>query len=95
MNCSVCNILCIKPDGLHISANNIANIKDDGTIICTACLSIVDMMGSTMKNDNIPIKEEPKVIKNNSTNSVFCPKCKERFSTQVCNCGFKNPLFRK
>jgi hypothetical protein len=50
------------------------------------------MMGSETKIK----KEEPKIVKTiNATNSVFCPKCKERFSTQNCKCGFKNPLFRK
>jgi hypothetical protein len=96
MKCSICNILCINPNGLCISSNNIATVKEDGTIICSGCLSVLDMMGSTIKNDNTTIKEENvKVIKINSINSVFCPKCKDRFSNQVCKCGFKNPLFRK
>ena len=91
MNCTVCNIICIKPDENYKSSNNIANIRN-GSIVCNACVSVLDMMGSETKIK----KEEPKIVKtNNSTNSVFCNKCKERFSTQACKCGFKNPLFRK
>lgn len=91
MNCSICNIICIKPDEKYKSSNNIANIRN-GSIICNACLSVIDMMGSETKIK----KEEPKIIKTAITsNSILCPKCKERFSSQICNCGFKNPLFRK
>ena len=30
-----------------------------------------------------------------SSTSVYCAKCKDRFTTRLCKCGFKNPLFRK
>ena len=30
-----------------------------------------------------------------SVSSVYCLKCKDRFSTKVCKCGFKHPLYRK
>ena len=91
MNCTVCNIVCIKSDEFNNSSNNVANIRN-GSIICNTCISVLDMMGSETKIK----KEEPKIIKtNNSITSINCPKCKERFSTQSCQCGFKNPLFRK
>jgi len=90
MNCTVCNIICIKPDEHSKSSNNVANLRN-GSIICNACLSVIDMMGSETKT--VIKKEEPKIIK--TITSINCPKCKERFSTQNCQCGFKNPLFRK
>ena len=92
MICSVCNITCVKPDENCKSSNNIANFRN-GSIFCNACISVLDMMGSENKT-KIEIKKEPiKII--NPANSILCPKCRERFSTQICNCGFKNPLFRK
>ena len=91
MNCTICNIICIKPDEKSKSSNNIANIRD-GSIICNACISVIDMMGSTNKTESKIIKQE---IKTKIVNSILCPKCKESFSGQICGCGFKNPLFRK
>jgi hypothetical protein len=94
MNCSICNIICIKPDEKYKSSNNIANIRN-GSIICNACVAVLDMMGSETKSET---KIEKNEVKNKiiiTSNSILCPKCKERFSSQICNCGFKNPLFRK
>ena len=92
MNCSVCNIICVNPDENCKSSNNIANLRN-GSIICNACISVIDMMGSNTKTETKIEKDEMKII--NTTNSILCPKCRKRFLTQTCNCGFKNPLFRK
>jgi hypothetical protein len=92
MNCTVCNIICIKPDENCKSSNNIANFRN-GSIICNACVAVLDMMGSETKTKTDTKKEQVKVI--NPANSILCPKCRERFSEQTCKCGFKNPLFRK
>lgn len=99
MNCTVCNIVCIKSDEFNNSSNNVANIRND-SIICNTCVSVLDMMGSEtkIKKEEQIKKEEPKIIKlktNNSITLIYCPKCKKNFSTQSCKCGFKNPLFRK
>jgi hypothetical protein len=91
MNCTVCNITCIKPDEKSKSSNNVANIRN-GSIICNACLAVIDMMGSNTKTETKIVKQE---IKTKTNNSILCPKCKESFSGQICECGFKNPLFRK
>ncbi len=93
MNCSVCNITCIKSNENSKSSDmniNIANFRN-GSIICNACVTVLDMMGTETKI--ITKKEEPKIIK--TISSIYCPKCKDRFSEQICKCGFKNPLFRK
>lgn len=91
MNCTVCNITCIKPDEKSKSSNNVANIRN-GSIICNACLAVIDMMGPNTKTETKIVKQE---IKTKTNNSIICPKCKESFSTQICKCGFKNPLYRK
>jgi len=92
MNCSVCNIICVRPDENCKSSNNISNIRN-GYIICNACVSVLDMMGSENKTKIEIKKEHDKVI--NPVNSILCPMCRVRFSERICKCGFKNPLFRK
>ena len=57
MNCTVCNIVCIKSDEFNNSSNNVANIRND-SIICNTCVSVLDMMGSETK-----IKKEEQIKK--------------------------------
>lgn len=113
MNCSMCEIQCIIPDGSTLlrSSANVAVKKDDGIIICTACSEISDWADSVVGVNKTNIKKDQCVNKTNNTKTekpvsnsnnannvgsmVHCPKCNDKFSTRVCKCGFKNPLFRK
>ena len=107
MNCLLCETLCVIPDGsiLYSSTTNIAVIKEDGIIMCIACSEVSDWANSStfIKKDPSDKKEKPsdkkedvnQTVQTASSTSVYCAKCKDRFTTRLCKCGFKNPLFRK
>ncbi len=95
---------------LYRSSANVAVVKEDGTIMCMACSEVSEWASSVttvtkvkkdtsikkpVKDQNKPQKIEKPVESTQSASSVYCSKCKDRFSTRVCKCGFKNPLFRK
>jgi hypothetical protein len=128
MKCSLCEISCIIPDGIVMSRSsaNIAVVKEDGTILCTACSEVSDWACSVTSSKKPIVQTQPNKLDQiqpnkpdqiqpnkpdqiqpnkpdqiqpnkqaQSVSSVYCLKCKDRFSTKVCKCGFKHPLYRK
>ena len=92
MKCILCSI--------NLSSDE-AIINDD-QIFCIQCNDVNDFAKDIKKEKKETIKiKEMKLLGAISTmpdkalkteNYIKCPKCKNKFSTKICNCGYKNPL---
>lgn len=97
MECSICKNICDLPTNNTNNTKNIAIVSDTGLIRCLPCYEISDLLS----NDKPIIKTIQKtttldeikpIIK--TKQQIMCPKCKKKFSEKMCNCGFKNPIYR-
>ena len=95
---------------LYTSSKNFAVVNQAGAVMCMACSEVSDWACSNIsvcKTDSKSNKTKKEDLINQQTsptnpaspisspNSIYCSKCKDRFSTRLCKCGNKNPLFRK
>lgn len=62
----------------------------NGQIFCIQCNDINDFAKDIEENKIIIEKEEEIIEKKEIKNFIKCPKCKNKFSTKTCNCGYKN-----
>lgn len=95
MECTICHTICDLPTNNTNNTKNIAIVSNNGIIKCLPCYEISDLL-----SDDKPFirKEETKQVINNKPVSnqqqINCPKCKKKFSGKMCDCGFKNPIYR-
>ena len=93
------------------SSQNIQIQNKDGTIICSACFDVQEFAcniseskpktntTNTTNTTTIPTKlsQDSKAPTKNIDNKVYynCIKCSKSFTGSTCECGFKNPLYRR
>jgi hypothetical protein len=84
MKCSICSLIIDQDKVITINNN----------IFCIQCNDINTFAESI--NEEIIIKTP--IIDNNLKqkieNYIKCPKCKNKFSTKKCVCGYINPLYK-
>ncbi len=110
MKCKLCNIDCITPTGAFAaSSQNILMKTTDGTHVCSACfdaqefascvvkttITKTNLSGQTNDSDKKVEIQDNKVVKPENKLYVRCNKCTKSFSGPMCDCGFKNPLFKR
>jgi hypothetical protein len=101
----------IPTSAFAASSQNILMKTTDGTHVCSACFDAQEFATSVVKttitktnlsgqtNDsdkkvcelhgkNTHVKAENKIY-------VKCNKCTKTFSGPMCECGFKNPLYKR
>lgn len=60
-------------------------------VYCQQCNDINDFANDIKKEKIVEIKIiETKVIKTQHNNYIKCPKCKKKFATKKCSCGYTN-----
>jgi hypothetical protein len=62
----------------------------DEKVYCIQCNDI-NNFANDIKKDRI-IKTKVLQPKTTNENYIKCPKCKNKFSTKKCICGYKNPF---
>ena len=103
MNCILCNTQCIIPNTKSTSnSQNIAIIESNGDLYCIGCKDAKDFASGITSNDSDiskknNVKPLAQEIKTNIKKEVFykCIKCSHSFTGSSCECGFKNPLYRR
>ena len=90
IQCPICHDTCSPFNKLKVAVTH-----SDGRVICNQCSDILDF-GDSISSIVITKTKTKNIstIKSTSKTSILCPKCKIHISTKICNCGFKNPLFR-
>jgi hypothetical protein len=82
MICSICSLIITKDN----------SIITDNKVFCIQCNDINDFAKDIEKDKIILEKKEEIIEKKEIKNFIKCPKCKNKFSTKKCNCGYINPL---
>ncbi len=105
MECKLCNTKCIIPTGAFAACSqNILIETADGTPICSACSDAQDFASNVVKQTKKPgtilsgeINNSNKKVETKLENKVCvkCNKCTKTFSGPTCDCGFKNPLYKR
>lgn len=104
MYCVICKNICNTNNDPN--NKNIGITLANGTVICLLCYDISDFLtcDTTIKQliepeielTKKPIKENnvESLLKGDMVQIIKCPKCKNKFNTKQCKCGYKNPLMR-